>query len=119
MSIVRLDLYKQKQHRAYMKRYRSRIDLFIKAHIPIDASGDILRFAELYHRSSAARPELVWDYVEMRETMIDFISAQVASEIYEELQKQFWFDERFVTKDMVAERCLTFMILGSAAMAAE
>jgi predicted metal-dependent peptidase len=40
-------------------------------------------------------------------------------EIYEELQRQFWFDERYVSKEMVAERCLTYMILGPTAIAAQ
>ena len=55
----------------------------------------------------------------MRETMLDFVAVHIADEIYEELARQFWFDDRFVTKEMVAERCLTYMILGPAAMAAE
>jgi hypothetical protein len=63
--------------------------------------------------------ELVWDYVEVRDVMLDFISTHVAGDIFDELKKQFWFDETFVSKEMVAERCLTHMILGSAAIAAE
>lgn len=102
-----------------MKRYRSRLDHFIRTRVPSDSSGDILRLAEHQHVANAARPELVWDYVEMRETMLDFVATHVANDIYEELQKQFWFDEKFVSKDMVAERCLSYMILGPAAIAAE
>jgi hypothetical protein len=102
-----------------MKRYRSRLDHFIRSRVPADAGGDILRLAEQQNTAAAANPDLVWDYVEMRETMLDFVATHVADEIFEELQRQFWFDDRFVTKEMVAERCLTFMILGPTAIAAE
>lgn len=119
MSIIRLDTFKQKQQRNYMKRYRSRLDLFIRARVPSDSGADILRLAEQHHLSNSERPDLVWDYVEMRETMLEFVATSVADEIYEELQKQFWFDEKIVSKDMVAERCLSFMILGPTAIAAE
>ncbi len=119
MSIVRLDTFKQKQQRSYMKRYRSRLDHFIRARVPADAGGDILRLAEQQNSAAAAHPDLIWDYVEMRETMLDFVALHIADEIYDELARQFWFDDRYVTKEMVAEKCLTFMILGPAAMAAE
>ena len=102
-----------------MKRYRSRLDQFIQLRVPMDSSGEILRLAEHQHVKSSARPELIWDYVEMRDVMLEFVATHVADEIYEELRRQFWFDESVITKDMVAERCLSCMILGPAALAAE
>jgi hypothetical protein len=102
-----------------MKRCRSRLDHFIRSRVPVDAGGDILRLAEQQNTTASAHPDLVWDYVEMRETMLDFVAVHVAEEIYEELQRQFWFDERYVSKEMVAERCLTYMILGPTAIAAQ
>jgi hypothetical protein len=55
----------------------------------------------------------------MRDVMLEFVSTHVASEIYEELRKQFWFDDSVISRDMVAERCLSLMILGPDALAAE
>jgi hypothetical protein len=57
--------------------------------------------------------------IAMRDVMLEFVTAYIASDIFEELKQQFWFDETFVSKDMVAERCLSFMILGPTAIAAE
>lgn len=119
MSIIQLDTFKRTKQRQYMKRYRSRLDHFIRVRVPMDPSGDILRLAEQQHLSASSRPEMVWDYVEMREVLLEFVTTHVAGEIYEELQKQFWFDDTMISRDMVAERCLSYMILGPAAMAAE
>jgi hypothetical protein len=119
MSIIHLDNFKQAKQRSFMKRYRSRLDQFIRARVQLDSRGDLLRIAEYEHVKRSARPELIWDYVEMRDVMLDFVSTHVASEIYEELRKQFWFDDSVVSRDMVAERCLSLMILGPDALAAE
>jgi hypothetical protein len=102
-----------------MRRHRSRLDQFIRARIPSDAGGDILRLAEQQFHTAAANPDLMWDYVEMRETMLEFVAEHVAKDIFDDLSDQFWFDPRYITKDMVAERCLTYMILGPTALAAE
>ena len=118
MSVIQMEIFKQNRQRHYMKRYRSRLDHFIKIRVPLDSGGNILRMAEELVTLSP-RPDLVWDYVEMREIMLDLVATHVAAEIFEELQNQFWFDDAFISKDMVAERCLTFMILGPAAAAAK
>ncbi len=102
-----------------MSRCRSRLDNFIKSRVPLESLSDILRMAERSQMTAPLNPDLVWDYVEMRDVMLDFVTTNIATDIYEELKLQFWFDETFVSKDMVAERCLSHMILGSAAIAAE
>jgi hypothetical protein len=119
MSVIHLDNFRQSKQRQYMRRYRSRLEQFIRARVQIDSSGDLLRIAEYEHLKRSSRPELVWDYVEMRDVMLEFVSTHVATEIYDELRKQFWFDESIISKDMVAERCLSLMILGPGALAAE
>ncbi len=102
-----------------MSRCRSRLDNFIKSRVPLESLSDILRMAERSQMTAPLNPDMVWDYVEMRDVMLEFVSTHIASDIYNELKDQFWFDETFVSKDMVAERCLSCMILGSAAIAAE
>lgn len=119
MSVIHLEHFKQTKQRNFMKRYRSRLDQFIRARVQLDSRGDLLRIAEYEHAKRSTRPELVWDYVEMRDVMLDFVTTHVASEIYEELRKQFWFDDSVISRDMVAERCLSLMILGPGALAAE
>ena len=119
ISVIHLDNFRQSKQRQYMRRYRSRLEQFIRARVQVDSSGDLLRIAEYEHHKRSSRPELVWDYVEMRDVMLEFVSTHVATEIYDELRKQFWFDESIISKDMVAERCLSLMILGPGALAAE
>ena len=119
MSVIHLDNFRQSKQRQYMRRYRSRLEQFIRARVQVDSSGDLLRIAEYEHHKRSSRPELVWDYVEMRDVMLEFVSTHVATEIYDELRKQFWFDESIISKDMVAERCLSLMILGPGTLAAE
>ena len=118
MSIIQLELFKQSKQRQYMKRYRNRLDHFIKVRVPLGSGENILRMAE-EHVTLSSRPDLVWDYVEMRDVMLDLVATHIATEIFDELQKQFWFDDTYIKKDMVAERCLSFMILGPAAALAE
>jgi hypothetical protein len=119
MSVIQLSAFKQSKQKQYMKRYRSRLDHFVKCRVQSDSSGDILRLAEHQQMLHSSQPDIVWDYVEMREHMLDFVSDHIAEDIYQELKAQFWFDETYVTKEMVAERCLSYMILGPAAIAAE
>ncbi len=119
MGIIRLDTVRQSKQRQYMRRCRSRLDTFVKSRVPLESLADILRMAERRQIMAPLNPEMVWDYVEMRDVMLEFVSTHIASEIYDELREQFWFDETFVSKDMVAELCLSFMILGPSAIAAE
>lgn len=119
MSVIRLDTVRRTKQCQYMRRYRSRLDNFIRSKVPSETLSDLLRMAERSQIMAQGDPELIWDYVEMRDVMLEFVTAYIASDIFEELKQQFWFDETFVSKDMVAERCLSFMILGSTAIAAE
>lgn len=115
-TVIRIDRFRQGKQSQYMKRYRSRLDAFIRNRIPLDWASDMLRYAEEFQRTcgQGQDADLVWDYVELREQLLSFVTEQVAKDIYNELKDQFWFDERWVTLESVSERCLSFMIIGDA-----
>lgn len=115
--VIKLDRFRQSKQSQYMKRYRSRLDAFIRSRIPLDWAGNMLHLAEEFQRQCERRQDLVWDYVELRELMLHFVTEHVAKEIYAELKTQFWYDERWVTLESVSERCLSFMIIGEAGIA--
>ena len=79
----------------------------------------MIRLASKQNFPSIGSQELVWDYSEVRESLLASIEANLASGIYADLQKQFWFDAAYVSREMVAERCLSYLILGPIALAAE
>ncbi len=111
-GIIKLDGFRHAKQSQYMKRYRARLDAFIRSRIPMHWAGDMLRLAEEFQRKCEDRKDMVWDYVELRELMLHFVTEQIATDIYKELENQFWFDQRWITLDAVSERCLSFMIIG-------
>lgn len=116
-DVIKLDRFKQAKQSQYMKRYRTRLDAFIRSRIPMDWAGDMLRLAEEFQRKCEDRQDMIWDYVELRELMLMFVTENVAKDIFADLEKQFWFDPRWITLDAVSERCLSFMIIGEAGAA--
>ncbi|MCX6117028.1 MAG: hypothetical protein NT027_05780 [Proteobacteria bacterium] len=116
-SVIKLDGFRHAKQSQYMKRYRARLDAFIRSRIPMNWAGDMLRLADEFQRKCQDRKDMVWDYVELRELMLEFVTEQVARDIFTELEKQFWFDPRWVTLDSVSERCLSFMIIGESGAA--
>lgn len=115
--VIKLDRFRQSKQSSYMKRYRHRLDSFIRSRIPMDWASDLLRMAEEYQLKYSDQSDMVWDYVEVRELMLHFVTEHVATDLYAELEKQFWFDARWITLDAVSERCLSFMIIGESAAA--
>ena len=116
-NVIKIDRFRQSKQSTYMKRYRHRLDSFVRSRIPLDWASDLLRMAEEYQLKYSDRKDMVWDYVEVREHILHFVTEHVATELYAELEKQFWFDPRWITLEAVSERCLSFMILGNSAAA--
>jgi hypothetical protein len=113
-GVIKLDGFRQAKQKNYLGRYRTRLDAFIRARVPLDWAQDMMRLAESYQHNCRGQDEIVWDYVELRDMLLQLVTEEIAKELYVELQKQFWFDPRWVTLDAVAERCLSHMILGDA-----
>ena len=115
--VIKLDGFRQSKQSSYMKRYRHRLDSFIRSRIPLDFASDLLRMAEECQLRYAGQNDMVWDYIELRELILHFVTEHVAKDLYAELEKQFWFNPRWVSLEAVSERCLSFMILGNTAVA--
>lgn len=115
--VIKLDRFRQSKQSTYMKRYRHRLDSFVRSRIPLDLASDLLRMAEEYQIKYAGQHDMVWDYVELRELILHFVTEHIAKDVYKELEGQFWFNPRWVSLEAVSERCLSFMILGESAVA--
>ena len=116
-TIIKLESFRQSKQSQYMKKYRPRLDAFIRARIPMDWAGELLRLTSDFQRECGQHQDLTWDYVELRELMLHFVTEHVAIDLYNDLKTQFWFDERWVTLEAVSERCLSFMIIGKSVAA--
>ena len=119
MSTIDFANFKQSKQREYMNRFRVRLDNFIKARVPADCGPEMIRLANKRHLPGIGSQDLSWDYSDVRESLLASIEAHLAAGIYEELRKQYWFDAAYVSREMVAERCLSYLILGPIALAAE
>jgi hypothetical protein len=111
-KIIKMEQVRQTKQSQYLKKNRARLDAFIRSRIPLNWGGDILKMAAEHHGRTDA--DLVWDYVEVREILLEVVTEQIAKDLFEELEKQYWFDERWITLDAVSERCLSLMIIGEA-----
>ena len=116
-TVIKLDRFRQEKQTQYMKRYRTRLDNFIRSRLPVDFGSEIIKMAEDYQHRYSDDPSMVWDYVELRELMLEFVTEQVAKDIYAEVEQQFWFDSRWINLESVGERCLSYMILGQSTAA--
>jgi len=117
--VIHLDRFRQGKQSHFMRRNRSRLDTFIRNRIPSDAANYIVSMVEDVQRQVHSETDAVWDYVELRELMLNVVTEEIAKEIFTDLQQEFWFDARWISLDMVSERCLSFMIIGETTTAAK
>jgi hypothetical protein len=113
-NIIQMSGFKSQKQRQFYKKYRTRMDSFIRSRIPQDWASELLQHIEAYQHNHSDL-ETVWDYSDARDVLLEFVSDEVAKDVYDSLKEQYWFDHKLVPLEAVAERCLSFMILGPAA----
>jgi hypothetical protein len=109
-NVVNLAGYRRKTRKAFLTKYGSRLERFVESFVNHNLDVD---FRQLAHDYQVACQEsgASWDYVHFREVLSESIDAAFGAVLYQELLKQPWFDERYVTKDEIIDRCLTAYIM--------
>jgi len=111
-GVVDLRKYRHRQRKTWLAKYGVRLDRFVANFIALHFHDDFARVSAIYQTQCREEAQLCWDYHDLRETLEEAIATTFGDQIYGELQRQFWFDERIVSRDEVMERVTSSFVLG-------
>ena len=110
-KIISLDGYRREHKRAYLKRNESRLSRFVKSFVGSHLMTSYSMIAETYLSERSSNREQAWDYQDLRDIIVEAIDAEFGTEIWRQVQGQFWFDTRFLTRDELVEMCFSCYIM--------
>jgi len=143
-NVVLLNRYRHKQKKAWLAKHGSRLDRFIEQFIHANFNVDFQLVSDAYQHertsqqlnlacdgtfdrannvsesycadtSSYVMSDLAWDYHDLRDVLETAITDAFGDVLWQELEKQYWYDSRCFSRDEVLDRLLTRFILGEPA----
>jgi len=115
-SVVDIKKFRHRQRKAWLAKHRVRLDRFIAHFVDLHFQDDFARITELWQDECRNHADFAWDYHDFREMLVEAITETFGDLLWNELQKQFWFDSRWLSRDEVMERCTTTFVLGQSAL---
>ncbi len=110
--ILQLDDYRKKRRLSWRKRYKSHLCQFFQMFIEKNLTVDLIWATQNYQSHCYLNHEYAWDYRDFRDLLREAIDAALGDFLYIELKKQWWFDERWLTKEEALDHCLSAYVLG-------
>lgn len=143
-NVILLNRYRHKQKKAWLAKHGPRLDRFIDLFIHSNFNVDFQLVSDAYqhernHRqlslacdgtfdnvlgSGEGYPaegagyvmsDLAWDYHDLRDVLETAITDAFGDVLWQELEKQYWYDSKCFSRDEVLDRLLTRFILGEPA----
>lgn len=113
-QLIELAKYRTNKRRAYQKRYDAQLSKFISQFLDANLrySFDTINYHYMDVRSQGQIDS--WDYVDFRENLKDCFHEAFGKQLWDECQRHYWFDMRFISQDELIDRCVSTMILGRA-----
>jgi hypothetical protein len=116
-QVICLGAYRNKARRKYYHQHRARMEAFIEHFICQNVTTEFYQFLETYLNYQVSNDEKSWDYQDLREMVKDALIEFFATILKQEIRKERWYDPKFLSIEELAERCVTFMILGQSRIA--
>lgn len=97
----------------WLNKNQSKLFHFLNEYVAHQFRISFAQAAESYQKMQYANYEEAWDYVDLRDLLQESMEGSFCEELYTHLQSQKWFDQRFFSKEEVAEFCLNLYIMDS------
>jgi len=112
-NVIDFQNYKIEKRRDWLNKHNAQLDRFIGKFLGMNVRTDYPQVSSFYQAHKYDNSESSWDYSELREKIRDGLEDILGDALYESLQAQWWFEQKFVRKEEVIDRCLSTYILGS------
>jgi len=111
-QVILLNKYRNDRRRSYLKANQSRLDAFFEAFVASHFRINYSKISEHYMAMRFNQNEMAWDYHDFRDDLKEAINEAFGEAMWNEVQGKFWFDDRWLSRDEMIDRCTSFFILG-------
>ncbi len=109
-AVVNIEDFKKRQRKRYLKTHNAQIERFISRFISKHAQSSIDDFVNQYQYVQRNNHQDSWDYLELRDLILESLEKTLGSVLASELEKQSWYDERWLSWERLLEHCLTAFV---------
>ncbi len=111
-KLIVLAHYRSSQKKCYMKKYEIHISKFVNRFIShhVLTSFEAISHSYITHRQQDH--EEAWDYCDFRDVLKDAMDEVFGDQIWEECQRHYWFDSRYLSKDELIDKFISQLVLG-------
>ena len=112
-NVVEMADYRRRKKVSFLAENRGRLEHFFQRFVDKHFKVNIDVFNALYSQQKLFQNELAWDYYDFREDLGEAIRSVYGPLLWEEINKERWFNAKCVSYDEAIERCTSEFILAS------
>ena len=109
-TVIKMEDFKKRQRRRYLKTHHVHIERFIERFISVNAPVSIDDFVHQYQLLQRNNCQDSWDYLDLRELIIQSLEKSIGKMLANELAAQPWYDERWLSWERILEHCLAALV---------
>lgn len=112
-QVVNLSEYKKSKKRQFLEKNKTFLDDYIRHYIfnHCQLSYDVFRHH--YINIKQQDNEMAWDYLDFRDTLSEAITEVLGKSLWEDIQRQHWFQPQLLSRDEVMDRTISLFIIGA------
>ncbi len=111
-KLIVLAHYRSNKKKTYTKKYETHITKFVNRFIHHHVLCSFETISHYYITNRQHEQEEAWDYCDFRDILKDAMDEVFGDQIWEECQRHYWFDARYLTKDELIDRFISQLVLG-------
>ncbi len=116
-DLINLRGYRTQKKRSYKKKYEHHISKFVTRFINSHVRSSIDTMRSYYIAGRYSEQAQAWDYYDFREALKDAIDEVFGQQLWEECQRNYWCDTRYISRDELLECFVSQLVLGTFASA--
>lgn len=114
-ELIDLKGYRTQKKRSYNKKYELHISKFVSRFIASHVPSDLETLQNTYLAGRCSEQTQAWDYTDFRETLKEAIDLVFGQQLWDECQRNYWCDARYLSRDELLERFVSQLVLGKPA----
>jgi len=111
-KVIDLAGYRTLKKRSYLKKYDAHIQKFVSHFIYRNVRCSFESMSHSYIVAKQREHAVAWDYCDFRDTLREAMEEVFGQQIWEECNRHYWFDARYLSRDEIIERFVSQMVLG-------
>ena len=111
-KLVDINKYRNKQQRSWLRVHEAKLNSLIAFHIQNSLGMALDEIAHAYSTQQVVNSEESWEYWDLRDLISEvFYRTGIIEKIYEDLNKEVWFKQKFMPQDKLLDLCVSRYIL--------